>query len=200
VRKEILKIREEMPGQKNIVLIVGGSSGSHHLNMAMAEAANYLQGKMGSKKIVHLTGDSDFSFMKKRYEEVGLASEVYTFSHCMEEFYGRTFLVIARAGATTLSEITVAGLPAILIPYPYAGAHQLENARWLQNKGGAILIEERELNGKKLAGLILGLINNEKRLTLMAEKAKEAGMPMAAELMAERVEKLAGKNSNQSNQ
>lgn len=195
VRKEILKVRREKPKPKNIVLIMGGSLGSHHLNMAMAEAANYLQGKMGSKKIVHLTGDSDFSFMKRRYEETGLTAEVYAFSHRMEEFYSCAFLVIARAGATTLSEITAVGLPAILIPYPYAGAHQLENARWLQNKGGAVLVEERELNAEKLTGLILGLIQDEEKLARMAKKAKEAAVPLAAELVAERVEKLAGGNS-----
>ncbi len=192
VRKEILKVRRGKLKPKDIILIMGGSLGSHHLNMAMAEAANYLQGKMGNKKIVHLTGDSDFSFMKSKYEKAGLAAEVYAFSHCVEEFYSCASLVIARAGATTLSEITAAGLPAILVPYPHAGAHQLENARWLENKGGAVLVEDAELNGKKLTELILDLIQDEEKLACMAKKTKGAGMPLAAELVAERVEKLAG--------
>lgn len=196
VRKEILKVRGETPRQKDIVLIMGGSMGSHHLNMTMAEAANYLQRNMGSKKIVHLTGESDFSFMKRRYEEAELPAEVYVFSHRMEEFYSRASLVIARAGATTLAEITVAGLPSILIPYPHAGAHQLENARWLENKGGAVLVEDAELNAEKLTELILDLIQNEEKLAGMAKKTKESGMPQAAELVAERVEKLATRNSN----
>ncbi len=100
----------------------------------------------------------------------------------MENAYELADLVICRSGATTVAELTAKGLPAILIPYPYAtGDHQLYNARNLENKHAAIIITQDDLSEKKLSLEISQLLFNEKRIKMLAQNSKNMGNRKAAE-------------------
>ncbi len=190
VREEIWKIRGSVPKKegKRTLLIMGGSQGAHGLNLVLAEALDYLKGKMGSWQIIHLSGKEDYSLMVQAYKRAGMAAIVYPFLHRVEDVYQEADLVVARAGATTVAEIVACGLPAIFIPYPLATHHhQEENARWLEKRGAAITIKERELTGKRIAETILSLIADEERLSRMAESSKSLGKPGAAEAVVARV-------------
>ncbi|MEJ2034450.1 MAG: glycosyltransferase, partial [Deltaproteobacteria bacterium] len=100
----------------------------------------------------------------------------------MAALYSRAALVVSRAGATTLAELTIAGKPALLIPFPYAADnHQEKNAEYLTAGGAARLFREAELDKEKLAGEILGLLADPEGLGRMAARAKKLARPEAAE-------------------
>ena len=196
VREEICGIddSERRNKSKITLLVMGGSQGAHRINLAFVEAVESLGEKMHSWRIIHLSGKEDYDLMVRTYKKARMEVVVHPFLHCMEEAYREASLVVARAGATTVAEIMACGLPAILIPYPLATHHhQEENARWLERKGAAITIRERELTGESLAGTILNLISDDERLSLMAENSKSLGQPGAAEAVVSRVIALAAK-------
>jgi UDP-N-acetylglucosamine--N-acetylmuramyl-(pentapeptide) pyrophosphoryl-undecaprenol N-acetylglucosamine transferase len=106
----------------------------------------------------------------------------------MDLAYACADLLIARAGATTVGELTVCGLPALLIPYPYAtGGHQEANARALQRAGGASVVLDQQLSAEALAGRIESLIDHGERLQVMAERSAAFGRPDAGERVADLV-------------
>ena len=106
----------------------------------------------------------------------------------MEFAYGVADLVVSRAGATTVAEITACGLPSLLIPYPYATArHQEANARALHQTGAASILLDDQLNPEELAERIVSLIDHDERLRAMADRASAFGRPHAAERLAELV-------------
>lgn len=105
----------------------------------------------------------------------------YLFFKNISDIYKKTDLIVSRAGASTLSEISAAGIPAIFIPYPYATHnHQFHNCIEFQNKGAAVVIEEKDLSGEKLAQAINQFYENKAILDLMAKKMKEQSNPFAA--------------------
>ena len=149
---------------------------------------------MDSYRIIHLSGKEDYQLMVEAYKEAGVEALVHPFLHRMEEAYGQADLVICRAGATTLAEVTACGLPAILIPYPWAThGHQEQNARWLEGSGGAAVIKDGELTGERLARTILNLMAEEGKLARMAENSRRLGKPTAGEKVVERILHLARK-------
>ena len=201
VREKIGKSRAGGRKSKNkgTLLVMGGSQGAHRINLVLAEASGFLKGKMSSWKIIHLSGEEDCTLMVRIYKEAGIEAVVYPFLQCMEEAYGEADLVVARAGATTVAEIMACGLPAILIPYPFAAQHHQEkNARWLEEKGAAITLREEELTGERLAGTILSLIADEEKLSQMAESSQRVSKPQAAEEVVERILGLARKRVTRS--
>ncbi|MCD5401704.1 undecaprenyldiphospho-muramoylpentapeptide beta-N-acetylglucosaminyltransferase [candidate division NPL-UPA2 bacterium] len=194
VREEIWRTRGSgrKSKSKRTLLVMGGSRGAHRINLVLAEAIRSLKGKMSSWQIIHLSGREDCDLMVRTYKKAEMEAVVYPFLHCMEEAYQEADLVVARAGATTVAEIMACGLPAILIPYSLATEHhQEENARWLERKGAAITIRERELTGERLAETILSLMVDEERLSWMAESSKGLSRPEAAEAVVARVITLA---------
>jgi UDP-N-acetylglucosamine--N-acetylmuramyl-(pentapeptide) pyrophosphoryl-undecaprenol N-acetylglucosamine transferase len=107
--------------------------------------------------------------------------------------YGIAHLVVARAGAMTLSEIAVCGLPSILVPYPHAmDDHQTGNARTLAEKDAAVLLPDRELDGERLATEVRRLLSDSKRLRAMAQSVFILSRPDSARRLAEAVERLGG--------
>jgi UDP-N-acetylglucosamine--N-acetylmuramyl-(pentapeptide) pyrophosphoryl-undecaprenol N-acetylglucosamine transferase len=101
-------------------------------------------------------------------------------------------LLVCRAGATTIAEVTVAGKPCLFVPYPYASHnHQVENARYMEQAGAALCIEQREFSTKNLGDAILGLLKQPETLRSMAEAAKKQGKPYAATVLVAQLEKLA---------
>jgi len=186
VRSQILaKAVAGKEGEKKerTILVLGGSQGAHRVNLLVAEAAELLTGEYGRKfKVIHQTGIADEEEVRSRYAQMGLAAEVGAFFQNMAAQYSRADLVISRAGATTLAELSVMGLPALLIPYPYAADdHQRINALYYQQGGGAMMFPEHELSGDVLAREVGTLLDDPERLQEMSVNMKELGKPEATE-------------------
>lgn len=117
------------------ILVVGGSQGSHGLNQKILES--FLQFSSEEKKnlaVTHITGRSDFEWVENSYRENEIQAEVHAFYSKMHELYGRVDMAITRAGANTLFELALFGIPSVVIPYPYAGGHQAENAVYFEKR------------------------------------------------------------------
>ncbi|MBU0513849.1 MAG: undecaprenyldiphospho-muramoylpentapeptide beta-N-acetylglucosaminyltransferase, partial [Proteobacteria bacterium] len=123
------------------LLVFGGSQGARAINQAMVQAAAALAGAADRLSVIHQTGPGQTAEVEAAYRGAGLQAEVHEFIHDMAAAYARTDLTVCRAGATTLAELSAAGVPAILIPYPFAAAgHQEQNARALAEAGAAEMI------------------------------------------------------------
>ena len=146
------------------VLIFGGSQGAHAINVACVEAAPKLAASARPLAVTHQTGESDVALVREGYERAGLAARVEPFLFEMHREMSAADLVVCRAGASTLAEVTAAGKPAILVPLPTAtDDHQRQNARLLAEAGAAELIEQRELTGERLAATMLALAGDADR-------------------------------------
>ncbi|BBO75131.1 UDP-N-acetylglucosamine--N-acetylmuramyl-(pentapeptide) pyrophosphoryl-undecaprenol N-acetylglucosamine transferase [Desulfosarcina widdelii] len=167
------------------VLVVGGSQGAHAINMAFVAALVHLRQK-DRICIVHQTGAADQEQVARAYAEAGIDAEVKAFFHDMASRYRRADLVVCRAGATTVAELTALGKAALFVPYPYAADnHQEFNARALVDAGAAQMVLERDLSGAELAGRLDRLAENPAMLADMAYRSKMLGRPEAAEFIVE---------------
>ncbi len=197
VRKEIIAAREhqyEEPQNGFTLLVAGGSQGAHAINQLLADAAPKLKAISGLK-IIHQAGKSDIELLQKVYSEAGITAEVFAFDTKMAERYSAAHLIIARAGAMTISEIAAIGRPAILIPFPYASDnHQLFNAKYLANYGAAIIMEQKVTTPALLAKKVLDLAAHPASLSDMAQKARELGKVEAARQIAAALIALSGRN------
>lgn len=165
------------------VLVVGGSQGAHGINMAMKDAITYLKEK-DQFFFIHQTGVPDEQEVRNAYSETGISSIVRPFFNDMEEQYRQADLVICRAGATTIAEVTAMGKAAIFIPYPFAsGNHQAANAEVLASGGAAEMILQKDLSPELLAEKIEYYASHPENLRLMAFRAKKFSRPDAAELI-----------------
>jgi UDP-N-acetylglucosamine--N-acetylmuramyl-(pentapeptide) pyrophosphoryl-undecaprenol N-acetylglucosamine transferase len=175
------------------VLIFGGSQGAHAINVAMVEAAPHLAGAGTPLAITHQTGERDLDMVRDGYRRAGLEARVEAFLYEMAREMTAADLVVARAGATTLSELAAARRPAILIPLPTAADdHQRKNAAVIARAGAAEVIDQRELTGARLAGVMLALARDAERRGRMATAMHSFARPDAAARIADRVWALAG--------
>jgi UDP-N-acetylglucosamine--N-acetylmuramyl-(pentapeptide) pyrophosphoryl-undecaprenol N-acetylglucosamine transferase len=163
------------------VFVFGGSQGAHHLNEAMTDAAPALRDAVPGLRIIHQTGAADCASVRERYAALGLAADVREFIDDMGAAYAAADVVVCRAGATTVAELTVLGKPAILVPYPYAADdHQRANASVLAAHEAGVLMLDRELSGPRLAEAISALARDPVRRQAMAAAARTLGVPDAA--------------------
>lgn len=171
VRKIIIGC-EYNPEDIFVVFVFGGSQGSHTINRAVVESTGYLKSESKNMRFIHQTGDRDYEWVKDSYGEAGMDAEVVPYVYNMEDAYNKATIVISRAGATTIAEITSCGRPAILIPYPFAAHnHQRINAEYLKSVGTAEVILESDLTGEKLAEKIRYFMYNKDRLREMSKKS-----------------------------
>ena len=155
---------------------MGGSQGAHAINLAMTQAAPTLAAAGAPLAITHQTGERDLAVVRQAYEAAGLAARVEPFLYEMDREMKRADVVVARAGATTLSELAAAGRPAILVPLPTAADdHQRRNAEAFARIGGAVVLEERGLTGERLAAEVLTLARDRVRREDMAPAVADAG-------------------------
>jgi UDP-N-acetylglucosamine--N-acetylmuramyl-(pentapeptide) pyrophosphoryl-undecaprenol N-acetylglucosamine transferase len=167
------------------LLVFGGSQGARRINDAAAAAAETLAAGVPRLQVIHQTGAADEERLRRRYAEAGVAAEVQVFIDDMGTAYGRADLVVCRAGATTVAELTTLGKPAILVPYPYAADdHQRANAEVLAAEGAAVLVLDRDLDGACLAALVIELAGDRPRLRAMGEAARRLARPDAAARVA----------------
>ena len=196
VRPEFFETREGYEGTRDDrrarVLIFGGSQGAHAINVAMVEAAPRLAAA-GGVDVTHQTGERDVELVRRGYQAAGLAARVEPFLYAMDREMKSADLVISRAGATTIAELTAAGRAAILIPLPTAADdHQKKNAEVLARAGAAELIEQKELTGALLADRILALTGDAARRQAIAQAARASARPDAAKAIVDRALELAG--------
>lgn len=175
------------------LLILGGSQGAHAINQAMVEALPFLRKEKETQglKIIHQTGRQDENLLSQAYASAGVTADVKTFFTRVAEQYHQADLIICRAGATTVAEITAVGRAAIFIPFPHAADdHQTNNAKALVTAGAAEMIQQKELSGKVLAQKIITHIRNRGNLSQMADRALTLGRPDAALTIVNDIYKL----------
>ncbi len=162
------------------VLIIGGSQGAHRINETVTEALNLLHRKE-DLYFIHQTGTTDEDMVRDAYSQLGVPSMVQAFFDNMSEHYQAADLIICRAGATTVAEITVLGKASLFIPFPYAADdHQALNAGSLTKSGAAEMILEKDLTAEVLAEKIDYFVKHPEALAEMAQKARSFGNPNAA--------------------
>jgi len=193
VRPEFLSVGEvERPAGPPRILIFGGSQGAHAINVAMVEAAPRLAAA-GGLDVTHQTGERDLELVRRAYVDAGLEARVEPFLYAMDVEMKRADVVVSRAGATTIAELTAAGRASMLIPLPTAADdHQRKNAEVLARAGAAELIEQKDLTGALIAERLLALVTDTARREAMAAAAKTLGRPDAAKVIVNRVLELAG--------
>ncbi|MDE3838428.1 undecaprenyldiphospho-muramoylpentapeptide beta-N-acetylglucosaminyltransferase [Bacillus methanolicus] len=176
------------------VLIFGGSRGARPINEAVLKTLSQFEEK--PYQVLYVTGDVHYEEVKKEVELIGNPDNVVIkpFIHNMPEVLAGIDLVVSRAGATTLAELTSLGIPSILIPSPYVtNNHQEKNSRALSDHGAAILLLEKDLTGSKLVEHIDQILMDKDKLTEMKNAAKRLGMPDAARKFYMVIQELAAK-------
>jgi UDP-N-acetylglucosamine--N-acetylmuramyl-(pentapeptide) pyrophosphoryl-undecaprenol N-acetylglucosamine transferase len=175
------------------VLVFGGSQGAHAINVAMAEAAPKLVGRVGPVVVTHQTGESDLEFVRDGYRHAGVAARVEPFLFEMHKEMVASDVIVCRAGATTLAEVSAAGRAAILVPLPTAtDDHQRRNAEAMVARDAAVMIDQRDLSGERLAHEVLGLATDAERRHRLGAAARMLARPDAARVIVDRVLALAG--------
>jgi UDP-N-acetylglucosamine--N-acetylmuramyl-(pentapeptide) pyrophosphoryl-undecaprenol N-acetylglucosamine transferase len=178
---------------KPTLLVFGGSQGAKAINRAMIECLPELVRQVPGIHIIHQTGERDYNDAQVAYVKVGSSAEVFPFISDMPAFFARADLLLCRAGASTVAEITAAGKPAVFVPFPRAADdHQRVNAQALERAGAAVLVEETKLEKIWLADTIGALLGDPARLRRMSEAAKGLAHPNAARDIGEMVARLAG--------
>jgi UDP-N-acetylglucosamine--N-acetylmuramyl-(pentapeptide) pyrophosphoryl-undecaprenol N-acetylglucosamine transferase len=183
VRKEIAGLRSQkgrVSGRPFTVLILGGSQGAHSINRAMTEALKHLE-NLQNFYFIHQTGNADRTWVTETYKQSKAQFQVQAFYMDMASLYAKADLIICRAGATTIAEITAAGKPAVFIPYPFAADnHQTHNAMVLVKANAAKMIVDAELSGKSIAEQLDYFKHHPRLLSRMAANAGQQGKINAA--------------------
>jgi UDP-N-acetylglucosamine--N-acetylmuramyl-(pentapeptide) pyrophosphoryl-undecaprenol N-acetylglucosamine transferase len=193
VRRSIIQSPRHQFGKSNHLLVLGGSQGARCLNRLVGMAIQVLWQSGVLLEIRHQTGQLDLSYMQKFYRDADIPADVTPFISDMGRSYSWADLVVCRAGAGTLAELTAVGRPSILIPYPSAtDSHQEANARELSEAGAARYFREGEIGAVKLAGEIQSLLEDPQRLVNMGKKARSLGRPNAASDIASSLIEMAG--------
>jgi len=169
------------------LLVVGGSLGAQALNDTVPRALALLAER---PHVVHQAGEKHLEALRAAYAAAGVQGELVAFIDDMARRYAEADLVICRAGAVTVAELSAGGMASILVPFPYAvDDHQTVNARFLAEHGAAVLIQQRDLSAERLAELVRSL--DRPALLRMAQNARALGKPDAARIVAERCLELA---------
>jgi len=172
--KDITGQRTPDNGQQFHLLVFGGSQGAHAINMAMVAALPYWAELGSSLRIVHQTGEKDLADVCSMYRQQGVEAEVTAFIDDMAAAYSQADLIICRAGATTIAELTACGKAALFIPFPFAvDDHQRLNAEALVKNAACFMLLECDLDGAKLAAMVKELMADRELLCRTALKAAE---------------------------
>ncbi len=198
VRREIADLHANRPaqiiGQQRELLVLGGSQGADSLNEAVTTAASLLRDELSAWRIVHQTGPRQVEVVRAAYERLSLVATVEPFFEEMAERYRAASLVVSRAGATTLAELTCSGLPMVLLPYPHAADdHQRANAKSSHDRGAAVVVEHRPTAAEtatELATQLRSLLVDSGRRDAMSAAAHRAARPDAAAAVADLIQSV----------
>ena len=171
------------------ILVVGGSLGAQALNEIVPKALG-LMAAPDRPVVTHQAGEKNLESLRLNYANASVAGELVAFIDDMAQRYAEADLVICRAGAITIAELSAGGMASVLVPFPHAvDDHQTANARFLSDRGAAILLPQPGLTPQKLSQL-LGALDRPKLLE-MARRARALGKPEAARIVADRCVELA---------
>ncbi|HUN68122.1 MAG TPA: undecaprenyldiphospho-muramoylpentapeptide beta-N-acetylglucosaminyltransferase [Burkholderiales bacterium] len=171
------------------LLVVGGSLGAQALNDSVPKALALIS-ERDRPSVLHQAGEKNIEALKDNYRSCGVEGELVPFIDDMAQRYAEADLVICRAGAITVAELSAGGMASVLVPFPHAvDDHQTANARFLSDKGAAILLPQSELTPERLSGLLRSL--DRPALLEMARRARALGKPEAARIVADRCVELA---------
>ena len=188
VRKEIFQVerpekRFEGREGKLKLLVVGGSRGAQALNTIVPQALR-LMPKNRRPLVTHQAGSNHLEALRKNYEEMDVEAELVEFIEDMATCYAECDLVLCRAGALTVAELTAVGVASVLVPYPYAvDDHQTCNAKFLSENHAAILLPQEKLIPQSLKELLLD--NTREKLLAMAKAARALAKPDATKIVAQ---------------
>lgn len=177
-----------IPEEERTLLVFGGSRGAQAINDAIVAALPKLMDLCPDLRVIHQTGKTDYDRILASYQNLGLSTQyLVPYLNDMTTAYSQAHLVLCRSGATTLAELTAAGRPSVLVPYPYAAAdHQTTNAKVLADQGAALLLPQQDLSGVTLTSLLSKLLDDRTTLLRMAQIAHSFGQPKAVDnLLAE---------------
>ncbi len=188
VRPEFFEISDRDPQGRLTVLITGGSQGSRRLNQTVEEAWPLL----GNMYLIHQTGKTDYDAVLPKFRAAKVAGQLLPFIPDMPEAFSQADVVVCRSGAGTVSELSAAGKPSILVPFPFAADdHQMHNAKALEKIGAAVVVPDREMSGARLARELAKL--DPDTLKAMGTAARTFAKPGAALRAAETLVALARK-------
>ncbi|NPV09315.1 MAG: UDP-N-acetylglucosamine--N-acetylmuramyl-(pentapeptide) pyrophosphoryl-undecaprenol N-acetylglucosamine transferase [Anaerolineae bacterium] len=177
-------------GERPALLVLGGSSGARRLNQAVLRWAGEL---LKVADILHVAGRRDHEAVAEEAEAAGLTAgegyHLFAYLDRLPEAMVASDLVVSRAGAAVLGELTAAGRPAVLVPGSFAGGHQRHNAAYLQRNGCAVVVEDEEVL-ERLGPEVLGLLRDEGSLRAMSARAKALAVPDAAERLAQLLQQM----------
>ncbi|HAW60016.1 MAG TPA: undecaprenyldiphospho-muramoylpentapeptide beta-N-acetylglucosaminyltransferase, partial [Actinobacteria bacterium] len=182
-----------LDSSRRTLLIFGGSRGARRINRAFLEAYDFFR-DADDLQIIHITGEGEYDVFLKtmntlRRTDDRVIYQCHPYLTTIDLAYAAADLVLCRAGATTIAEITAKGIPAVLVPYPYStAAHQEKNARYLENYGAARVVLDGDLNGRSMYEAVSILIHDDEGLRRMRESSLSLGRPRAAEELASLVE------------
>lgn len=177
-------------GQSVNLLIIGGSLGAQHINQLIPNFL-YNSKQDGRLNVWHQTGKNNIVEVSRLYKELDVDARVDAYIENMSDAYEWADLVLCRAGAMTVSELAIVGLPSILVPFPYAiDDHQTANAMYLVNAGAAKIIQQTSLTIELLTQLINELLDSNGTLLKMGQAAKKVAYPKATVLVADACERL----------
>ncbi|MEW6688467.1 MAG: undecaprenyldiphospho-muramoylpentapeptide beta-N-acetylglucosaminyltransferase [Pseudomonadota bacterium] len=195
VRAEIAAIAEPQlrfaaRGGPLRLLVVGGSLGAQALNECVPRALALIEESV-RPVVTHQAGEKHLESLQENYRNEGVKAETMAFIDDMARRYAEADLVICRAGAITVAELAAGGMASVLVPYPHAvDDHQTANARFLADRGAALLLPQARLTPEALAALLRSL--DRAALLAMARKARALGKPEAARAVADACVALAG--------
>jgi UDP-N-acetylglucosamine--N-acetylmuramyl-(pentapeptide) pyrophosphoryl-undecaprenol N-acetylglucosamine transferase len=183
----------ELEAGRRTVVVFGGSQGARRINRAAADAVRELADR-DDLQLLLVTGPAHLELVRDAIPRgIALRVRAVPFLDRMEQAYAIANLVVCRAGASSIAEVSVCGLPSVLVPYPYAtGHHQDANARALSRAGGAVVVADDALTGALLASRVRELLADVATLDTMAERALAWSRPDAAEALAAIVTEAAG--------
>ena len=200
VREELLQLAKKNTKKiddKITLLVLGGSLGARRVNTLVIEALSVLKDKLPAGfRVIHQTGSVDEQMVAETYKSEGIRAEVSAFFNNMTDVYSRADLLVSRAGATSLAEMTVLARPMILIPYPYAADnHQEKNGEYLVQAGAARMLIEKETSAGELADKIFELLTDRDKREKMGRAAASLARPEATEMIVVECLRLAGARS-----
>ncbi|GBD94035.1 UDP-N-acetylglucosamine--N-acetylmuramyl-(pentapeptide) pyrophosphoryl-undecaprenol N-acetylglucosamine transferase [bacterium BMS3Abin05] len=176
-----------------VLFVLGGSQGARHVNWAVAKLLPELL-KQTQVQVLWSTGTVDYDGIRREFAQFQQV-KVFAFISEMPEAYAAASLIVSRAGATTLAELAVCGLPSILIPYPYAaGGHQIFNARSFELEGAAVCLLEKDLTPNGLKKIILDLLEDREKLEKMGLAARKQAKPEAVKTIVDDIVSFLPKN------
>jgi UDP-N-acetylglucosamine--N-acetylmuramyl-(pentapeptide) pyrophosphoryl-undecaprenol N-acetylglucosamine transferase len=175
------------------VLIAGGSQGAQAVNALVVGILPWMTVEERALwRFVHIAGPYEHGQVKSAYEQAGVEAQIMDFCSDMQAVYAQADVVVGRAGASTLAEIALCGVPAVLIPYPHAQEHQLHNARFFEACGGAYVLRQQQASAEKLIQLLRLLKRDHALRVRMAAALRQAAVPQATANLVYLIGRLSG--------